>query len=336
MAEEEEKPAQPAQPPAAAPSPAVPTPPVEGESLDTAAGNPQDTPASAPTGVGEPQKGDGKGSSVKSTFNIYFIVFIVVVLAAVGIIFYAISTANKAKPTTTKTQSLTSAEIAQLKGNTTIVGDNKTTLDVQSNAVFESQVLVRSDLSTAGSLKVGTTASVKDLVVSGTSTLDNVNISGTASFSGDLTLQGALSIVKGLNVSGAGSFGSLNVGNLSVNSLQLTGDFNISRHLTTSGNSVSRSPGTALGGGGTVSVSGNDTAGTLTINTGNTPPSGLFATIKFSRPFPSTPRVLITPIGSAAALVKYYVNRDNTGFSIGCTSAPPAGSSFAFDYFVVN
>src|SRR5665213_935657 len=221
MAEEEKK----TPPPAASPPPATPAPPTrEAESLDTPGGSPQDTPASAPTGVGEPKQVDGKGNGIKSTFNVYFIVFIVVVLGAIGIIYYAVTTANKSTTTTNKTQSLTSAELAQLKGNTTVVGDTKTTLDVQSNAVFEGQVLVREDLSAAGTLKVGGTASLKDLVVSGTSTLGNVNISGAALFSGDTTIQGALSILKGLNVSGAGSFASLNVGTLSVNSIQLSGD----------------------------------------------------------------------------------------------------------------
>jgi uncharacterized protein (UPF0333 family) len=331
MAEEDKKEAQAAEPAA------TPAAGNEPESLDTPGGDPQAAPGAAPTGVGEPKQApEGKGGGIKSTFNVYFLIFIVVVLAAVGIIYYAVSTANKSKPQSVKTQSLTSAEIAQLKGNTTLVGDTKSTLDVQSNAVFEGQVLVRNDLSTAGSVKVGTTASIKDLVVSGTSTLGNVNISGTTQLSGDTSIQGALSILKGINVTGAGNFASLNVGQLTVNSIQLSGDFNVSRHITTGGNPVTRTPGTALGGGGTASVSGNDTSGTVTINTGNTPLSGLFATVKFARPFATTPRVIITPIGSAASLVKYYVNRDNTGFSIGCSSAPPAGSSFAFDYFVIN
>lgn len=334
MAEEEKKPDQAA---AAAPPPAAPSPTGEAESLDSPGGSADDMPANAPTGVGEPKQGkDEKGSGIKNTFNIYFIVFIVVVLAAVGAIYYSVSTANKSAPKVTKAQSLTDSQIAQLKANTTVVGDDKTTLDVQSDAIFENQVLTRSDFSTAGSLKVGNTASVKDLQVNGTSTLGNVTIAGTAQLTGDTSIQGALSILKGLNVTGAGNFASLNVGQLSVGTIQLTGDFNISRHLTSSGNSVTRTPGTALGGGGTVSVNGNDTAGTVSINTGNSPVSGLFATINFARPFASTPHVLITPIGSAAGVVNYYVNRNNTGFSIGTTSAPPAGSSFAFDYFVIN
>jgi cytoskeletal protein CcmA (bactofilin family) len=280
MAEEQKPDEKAAAPPA--PTPAAPTPPAaQAESLD----DPGDTAAAAeakpkqPT-VGEPQQ-KPEGSTIKSTFNIYFILFVVVVVIAAGTIYYAVSMANKtAKPVSKKTQSLTSDQIAQLKGTTTVVGDTKSTLDVQSNAVFEGQVLVRNDLSTAGDLKVGGNLAIKDLTVNGVGSFNTLNVSGAATLAGSTSIQGDLSIQKGLSVSGAGSFSSLNVGQLSVSSLVINGDFNIPRHIT--------------------------------------------------------PHVIVTPIGSSAASVKYYVNRDSTGFSIGCVSAPPAGSTFAFDYFIVD
>jgi hypothetical protein len=62
----------------------------------------------------------------------------------------------------------------------------------------------------------------------------------------------------------------------------------------------------------------------------------LFVTVNFLQRYGSTPRVIITPVGSAAGSIQYYVNRDTGSFSIGSSSPPPAGASFAFDYFVVN
>jgi len=335
MAEEEKK------PDAATPAAQPASPPPAGggdDSLDApvAAG---DAPKQAEPTTGEPKQGpaDGKGSGIKSTFNIYFIFFIVVVLAAVGAILYAVTSAQKnAKDQTKKAQSLTSQQISQLKGNTTLVGDAKQTLDVQSNAVFEGQVLVRSDLSVAGSLKLGGTLSLSNINVSGTGNFGGITVSGTSTFTGNTAIQGALSVQKGLTVNGGASFANLNVGQLSVTGFQLTGDLSLNRHLITGGGVPSRVAGTALGGGGTVSISGSDTAGTLTINTGNNPPAGLFATISFVQHYSSTPRVIITPVGSAAGAINYYVNRDTSGFSIGTSTPPPAGSSFAFDYFVVN
>lgn len=332
MAEEEKSPA----PAEATPPPAPPSSNADGESLDAPVSTSPATPATS--GVGEPiQDSSKKSGAVKSTFNIYFIIFIIVVAAAIGIIIFAVSSATKeAKSTTTKTQTLTSDQLTELKGNTTIVGDAKQTLDIQSNSVFAGQVLVRSDLSVAGALKVGGALSLNDLNVTGTGAFGGLSVSGTSTFNGNTAIQGTLSVQKGINVTGGASFGSLNVGQLSVTSLQLTGDLSINRHLVTGGGNPTRTVGTALGGGGTASISGSDTAGTLTINTGNNPPAGIFATVAFVQRYPSTPRVIVTPVGSAAGAVNYYVTRDTGGFSIGTSTPPPAGASFAFDYFVIN
>jgi cytoskeletal protein CcmA (bactofilin family) len=321
-------------PPANAAPPAAST---EGESLDMP--GPDNKGSSSGTGVGQPKqtptKGD-KGSGGRS-FNIYFIFFIVVILAAIGSIIFAVKSAqNSSKDNAKKTASLTSQQISTLKGNTTLVGDSKTTLDIQSNAIFEGEVLVRSDLSIAGGLKLGKSLSINDLSVNGTGTFGNLNVSGTSTVTGNAAVQGALSVQKGLTVNGGASFGNLNVGQLSVTTLQLAGDLSVNRHIVTSGGNPSRTPGTALGGGGTVSVSGSDTAGTVTVSTGNSPAAGLFVTVNFNQRFGSTPHVIITPIGFAAGSINYYVNRDTGSFSIGCASPPPAGASFAFDYFVVN
>jgi hypothetical protein len=335
MAEEEKKPTISTEPPPP-PSEGAPLKSGNDESLDSTSSD--TAPVVTQPTVGEPIKGTVKsGSGVKGAFNIYFIIFIVVVAAAIGVIIFAVSTAQKnAKTETKKTATLTSDQLTELKGNTTIVGDTKQTLDIQSNSVFQGQVLVRSDLSVAGALKVGGTLSLNDLSVTGTGAFGGLSVSGTSTFNGNTAVQGTLSVQKGINVTGGASFGSLNVGQLSVTSLQLSGDLSINRHIVTGGGNPTRTVGTALGGGGTASISGSDTAGTLSINTGNSPPAGIFATVSFVQRFPSTPRVIITPIGSAAGAIDYYVTRDTAGFSIGTTSPPPSGASFAFDYFVIN
>jgi cytoskeletal protein CcmA (bactofilin family) len=327
MAETENK----NQPPANA---APPAQSLDGDSLDAPAPDDKAAPSS---GVGQPKQGPEKPGGTGRGFNIYFIFFILVVLAAVGSIVFAVQSAQKAsKSNAKKTQSLTSQQISTLKGNTTLVGDAKTTLDIQSNAIFEGEVLVRSDLSIAGSLKLGKSLSLSDITVNGAGTFGSLNVSGTSTVAGNAAVQGALSVQKGLTVNGGASFGNLSVGQLSVTTLQLAGDLSVNRHIITSGGNPTRTAGTALGGGGTVSVSGSDTAGTVTISTGNGPPAGLFVTVNFNQRFGSTPHVIITPVGFAAGSISYYVTRDTNGFSIGCATPPPAGASFAFDYFVVN
>lgn len=331
MAEEQKSPvAAPESPPKAAAVPA------EDDSLDAPAEASEGTPAAAPTGVGEPKEvpADEKGG-LRSSFNIYYVFFILIILIAVGGIYYAVKTSTKAN-TTQKTASLTSQQLASLKGNTTVVGDTKQTLDIQSNAVFEGQVLVRSDLSVAGALKVGGPLSLQTLNVSGNGIFGGLQVNGTLGVTGNTAIQGELTVQKNLNVSGSASFGSLAVASLSVTSLQLTGDLNVVRHIVTSGTSVSRVAGTAVGSGGTVSVSGTDTAGTVVVNTGNSPPAGLFVSVTFAQKFATTPHVIISPVGFAAGSVTYYVTRDTGGFSISCSTPPPAGSSFSFDYVVID
>ncbi|HVO86265.1 MAG TPA: hypothetical protein VMT23_00840 [Candidatus Binatia bacterium] len=348
MAEEQNK-----QPPDTQPKPPDSQPPAgtgEDASLDQespAAGDSKPAPetadaaktdaAPAAASSDEPEPSNSSKDRLRSALNIYFFVYIGIVLMAIGIIIFAVNASRKATKTNTqKVPSLTSQQLSQLKGNTTIVGDSKQTLDVQSNSVFEGQVLVRSDLSVSGAIKVGSSLSLPSISVGNAGIFGSVQVSNDLSVNGNTTLQGTLAVQKNLSVAGLASFGNLSVGALSVTSLQLTGDLTVSRHIVTNGSLVSRTPGGALGGGGTVSVSGTDTAGTITVNTGNSPPPGIFVTINFANKFASVPRVLISPVGVQAGAITYYIDRTPTGFSVGCTSAPPAGASFSFDYFVIE
>jgi hypothetical protein len=83
-------------------------------------------------------------------------------------------------------------------------------------------------------------------------------------------------------------------------------------------------------------LSGSDTAGSVAINTGSGPPVGCFATITFSESFPNTPHVVVTPIGTAAAGLDYYLTRSTTNFVICSTNSAAAGQSFGFDYVVMD
>jgi cytoskeletal protein CcmA (bactofilin family) len=311
--------------------------PATADTLEPASGNSAPALGAQPPAASEKVDTSSPADNLKNSFNIYFIIFIVVVIASIGIILFAVNSSKKtAKTTTTKTPTLTSQQLASLKGNTTLVGDAKTTLDIQSNAVFEGQVLVRSDLSVAGAIKIGGSLSIPSINVGNEATVHSLQVGDTAGINGNATIQGTLTVQKSLSVAGGASFGNLSVGSLSVSSLQISGDLAITRHIVTNGTSVNRTPGSALGGGGTVSVSGTDTAGTVVINTGGSPAAGVFATINFAQKFGTVPKVIISPVGAAAGSVTYYVTRDATGFSIGCSTPPPAGASFSFDYFVIN
>jgi hypothetical protein len=291
----------------------------------------QPAPAGPPP---NPPNKSGLFERLKNSTNIYLIVFIVL-FAAVGVAIYVtVKSSNTSK--TSSAGSLTDQQLSALKGNTTLVGDSKQTLDVQSNAIFEGQVLLRSDLNVAGAIKVGGGLSLSSITIGGAGNFGQLGVNGGLNVGGDTLLQGQLTVQKGLTVGGAASFGSLSVSTLNVTNLQLKGDLSVSKHITTSGGNPGRTNGSALGGGGTASVSGSDTAGTVNINTGGGPPAGCFLTVNFSQKYAGTPHVVISPSNSSAAALQYYTNRSTTGFSICSASAPAASTNYVYDYVVID
>lgn len=317
--------------PAAAPPPPAP-PPTEPAAAAQDSLDP--TPASSAPAAPKAAKPVGPITKIRNKVNIYMIVFILLVLAGGAVTFVSIKPAKTV--TTTPIGKLSDQQLAALKSNSTIVGDAKQTLDIQSSTILEGPVLARSDLNVAGSLKVGGVLSLPSITITGNGNFAQIGITGGLSVGGDTNLQGQLTVSKNLNVTGAASFGSLSVSSLSITSLSVKNDFSISKHIVTNGGVPGRTAGTAIGGGGTVSVSGSDTAGSITINTGSAPPAGLFVTISFNQKFAATPHVVITPVGSAAAGLQYYINRDANGFSVGTANAPPATATFGFDYIVIE
>jgi hypothetical protein len=331
MPSDEKKPAADAATPVEQPAP--PAAPAQEDSLDGSAN--AAAPPPAPEGEPAGDKTPKPKKRIPGLKNIWLIVYILFVLGAVAVVILSVKTS---KPTTTVTKagSLTDQQLSSLKGNTTLVGDSKQTIDIQGSSIFEGAVLARSDVSIAGALKVGSGISIPSITVGGSGTFGQIGISGGLNVGGDAQVQGQLTVQKNLTVSGAASFGNLNVSTLSVTSLQLRGDININQHIIASGGNPGRSVGTAVGGGGTASVSGSDTAGTVAINTGSNPPAGCFITVNFTKSFGATPHVVISPSNSQAAGLQYYTNRTSGGFSV-CSAGVPAGATnYVFDYIVIN
>ncbi len=269
--------------------------------------------------------------------NFYLYIDLLLLAGAAGIIFFALVLHKPPKAVKTKTSSLTSQQLAQLQGTTTIVGDSKQILDIQGSAVFEGGVLTRGDLNVAGSIKVGGALTLPSVTVAGNGSFGTLQVGSDLSVGGVLNLQGALNIKNGLNVQGATSFGgAVSIGQLSVSSFQLSGDLPINRHLSPGGGTPGKTNGASLGSGGTASVGGSDTAGTITINTGSGPAAGCYITVNFAVKFSSTPHIVISPSNSDAASLNYYTNRSNTGFSVCSVNAPAAATNYIFDYIAVD
>ncbi|MDB5170576.1 MAG: hypothetical protein JWO35_270 [Candidatus Saccharibacteria bacterium] len=283
-----------------------------------------------------PKKGGLKHNLVR--FNLYLILFVFLLVIAGSILTVAYFQSKKASTTSIlKTQALTADALRQVGSSDATVGSTQQILNVQSSAVFAGKVLVREDLEVAGNLRIGGTVALSNITVSGTTQLGQAQINKDLSVAGDTGIQGSLTVAKTLQVNGGGTFsGPISAPQITTSSLQLNSDLILTKHIVTGGPTPSRSSGPALGNGGSSSVNGSDTAGTVTVNIGTSAPAGCFITINFASKYNSTPRVIITPVGSAAGTIDYYVNRTTSSFSICDSSAPPTGSSFAFDYFVVN
>lgn len=301
------------------------------------------TDATGAPGSPEPDNGKkkkrGGAKGLLAKFNIYLLLFVfILIIAGVVTIISIIKSRQVSNETKAqiKTEPLSQEALDQLRQTDVKVGDPKQILSVESNAIFAGKVLIRDNLEVAGQLKVGGPLSLPGLSVSGNTTLGQVQ-ANQLQLSGGATIQGQVSIQNSLSVTGSGSFGgSLTAASLNVQSFQINGDLQFTKHLDAGGGTPGSSGGSALGGGGTSSVSGTDTAGTVAINTGGGPPAGCFVTVTFTQRYNGTPHVVVTPVGATAGSLDYYINRTGTNFSICSANAAPGGRSFAFDYVVID
>jgi cytoskeletal protein CcmA (bactofilin family) len=269
--------------------------------------------------------------------NIYLLLFILLLVLAGGIVIATYLASKTADKSSVKTQTLTSDTLKQLATNDVTVGQPKQVLNVQSNAVFAGKVLIRDSLEVAGPISVGGALNVPGITVSGNSIFEQLQVNKGLSVAGDTALQGLLSVQRNLTVAGTGTFGgNVSAPQITTNTLQLNGNLSLTRHLAVGGSTPSRTNGNALGGGGTVAVSGSDIGGSININTGSGPSAGCFTTVTFTTRYNSTPRVNVTPVGSAAGSIGYYIERNNSSFSVCANQAAPANTSFGFDYFIVE
>lgn len=268
--------------------------------------------------------------------NIYLLIFIILVLitGAASVILYIRSSAPTSS---TLPQSLSQKTLDQLSNSDVTVGEPQHTLSVQSNAIFSGDVLVRSDLQIAGSLQVGSNLALAGLRVTGNATFDDVQITKSLALTGNGSIQGQLAIQQSLSVNGTGSFqGALSAPSLTVGAIQITGDLNLTHHISAGGSTPSRSYGSGIGSGGTASVTGSDTTGTVTINTGSGTSSGCMVTVTFATKFNNTPHISLTPVSAAAAASQYYATRTTSGFTICTADTPAATATLTFDYIALD
>ncbi len=298
--------------------------------------------AAGTTSTDQPEK---KVSPIKRflrRINVYFLVFLllIVVVGVISTVDYLNNQKASVAPAEPDiaSQKLTEDALKQLANADASVGSASQTLTIQGNAIIEGQTLMRGNLNVAGNFQSGGRIQGPSLTISGESNLGTTQVN-SLQVATNAAVQGSTTL-RDLSVAGSATFsGAVTASQLTVSRLVLSGNsvIEIPNHLSFTGAPVGRgATGPALGGGGSASVSGSDAAGTVNINTGNGPVVGCFVRVNFSQAYTTQPRVIISPIGSGAGLSSYYVDRNNSGFSICAASTPPANQAFGFDYFVTG
>lgn len=233
------------------------------------------------------------------------------------------------------------------------VGDLGTRLVVGPDSQFNGTVKVGGDVSIAGQLKLNSKfsandasltqlqagkTSLADLDVNGDATVSTLNLRKDLNVAGATKLQGAVTVSQLFTVNNSVNVaGNLAVGGvLSVNgfhssSLVSDSTITIGGHVITRGSAPGVGPGPGIGTNGTVSISGNDAAGTVAVNTGTGAVGGILANVAFRSQYGTVPHVVVTTVGPGAGSV--YVNRTVGGFSIGVNGSLAPGG-YAFDYIV--
>ncbi len=216
---------------------------------------------------------------------------------------------------------------SQFKGNVQMAG----TLQVGGQLILNSK-FTATDASLT-KLQAGDTQ-LQQLNVNGDGTISTLNlrkdlkVAGTTQLQGALTVNQLTTINNNMNVAGNLSVGgSLSVRNFQVSTLTVAG------HLISTGARPSASAGGGTGSNGTAAISGNDTSGTVSVNTGVGAGNGLLASVTFTTKYADTPHVVVTPVGRSVPGM--YINRTSAGFTISADGVLPPGG-YAFDYVVVQ
>ena len=303
------------------------------------------TPTPPPSPVDKPLKAGRSWARMMERANnvstVAAMLLVVLVLGGIGGYVYFAASKKTAAPTKVQVQTLSPEDIKKLTDVSTSLGDTGQTLNIGAITLFRGKLDVGGDLSVGGRFNANGPVTLSQLNITGTTALSGLNVGsnltvgGTTNLLKGLTVAQLLSVNGGLNVSGTASVSALNAQSISTQTISIAGPLTIG-HLRTQGPTPGVTAGSGVGGGGTVNISGNDTSGTVNINTGNGTAAGILATVTFRAAFTGGVHVLLTPLTGASAAAPVYVTRTAAGFTIRTDSPAPAGSVMAYDYLVTQ
>ena len=293
--------------------------------------------------------------SHKATFIGLGVVIAILAINAVVIGFVVKGSGSSAKTAVARGVSISPGVLSKLGVNDTQIGNSNETLIVDPAAQFNSKLSVAGDVNIGGQLNLNSTLTtttanlgkinasnetVNQISINGNTTTANLSVTGNLGVAGTAQFQNSLDIAQILSVAGSAAIannlsvgGVLTAKNISTNNLTLSGNLVFGSHLISSGSTPSVGPGgPALGSQGSVSINGDDSAGTISVNIGaNAISSGTLVNLAFASQYSSTPSVAITAVGSPANF--YLSSLNSSGFSIATASVLPVGH-FYIDYIV--
>lgn len=293
--------------------------------------------------------------SHRATFIGLAVVAVILAVNA-GVIALVLKSQSKNMSNTPEGQVTVSQDVLNRLGvNRGTVGDSGVVLTVEPSAEFKDKVVVDGSFSVAGQLKLNGALVAADanftkletgnltanqLNVGGDGTLSNLSLRNDLTVNGATRLQGAVTLSQLLTVNNSVNVasnlsvgGTVSAATLSGRSIVSTSTITIGGHIITAGLAPALSGGVGLGSNGTISISGNDAAGTVAINVGfGMSSGGIVANVTFRTPYSTTPHVVVAPIGNIGTY--YYVSRSSTGFSIGIGGPISSPGGYAFDYIV--
>lgn len=337
------------------PSKTGPAPEQLGAKRDELAKDP-DAPESSANRPASPLRGKkSRRGSYRPSHRATFIGLAVVILILginAGVITFVIKGQDKKIQQASGQVTISKEALDKIGMNQTPVGDSGIVLTVNPNAHFNGNVQIAGTTTVGGqlvlnkaltvsnanitTLEAGNT-SLQQLTVNGDGTLSNLNLRSTLVVTGSARIQGPAVFTNLVTVNGSENVsGSLSVGGtLAVGSFHtssLVSDFGLTfgGHVITQGSAPGVSKGGALAVTDTVSISGNDAAGTVDVNIGAVAVSGIVANVSFRSAYSNIPHVVVTAVGSGASNV--YIDRSSGGFSIGVSSLGSGGHQF--DYIV--
>lgn len=163
--------------------------------------------------------------------------------------------------------------------------------------------------------------------------------------------------VSNLNVGSGATIATLHITgdatfdkNVSVAATLTTLDLAVNGHIITEGNTPTTTVLVAAGPNATVSITGNDISGTITITTGDQavaatktaqatsgPTAGELAKVIFDKPYGKIPHILLAPSDqTSAGLAPYPGSRAIDSFTLGLKTIPQPNTIYSFEYFITQ